>query len=117
MTSELGNLDEFKSVSAISNGIQLTFRDQGGRFNYQIANSERKISVYGESVEIQTGQSAQFVTKGFKITFTPVNGDPGNFKVDKELDLRSMGGELSKKSFSLSVESGSIIFGNAATNP
>lgn len=117
MGPEKGNLNEFKSITAVSGRIQLVFQDKGGRFNYQIGDGERKVSAYGESIEVLNNQRAQFATKGLKITFTPVAGSSGSFIVNKEMDFRSMGGGVSKEVFIISAVADAIVYGNKTAIP
>ena len=111
VAAEKGNLDEFKAVTPVPGGIELIFKDQGGRFNYQIGDSERKVGTYGERVELQNNQTAEFVTKGLKISLVPVPGNPGSFIVTKELDLRSARGNLTKETFRIDLEAGAVVYG------
>jgi hypothetical protein len=108
----IGDLKEFKTCNPISEGIKLTFKDQGTKFNYQIDDSERKISTYGQSVEIKNGQKCQFVAKGLIITITPSENSSASFVITKSLNFQSMGGVKSTETFTLLVEGDNIIYGN-----
>jgi hypothetical protein len=108
---EKGTLNEFYSIKKVNQKLILIFNKNGGRFNYQINNGERKISNYGESIEIPITQNSEFVTKGLKIMISPASDQPESFLIEKVIDLRPMGGNLRKEAFSLFFDSGMAVFG------
>lgn len=85
-------------------------RDSGGRFNYKVGDSERKISIYNQNILISKDFSAEFVTKGLKIVFVPLKDKPSSFSVTKTYDFRSMGGDMREESFIVSFASNEIIY-------
>lgn len=117
MAASLGDLNEFKSVEPTEGGLKLTFRDQGLRLIYKINGYPRKVSAYGESVFLKYGQHAEFGTRHSVMKLTPLDGTPPSFKVEKEQDARSMGGSVSAESFTLSVDSGTLVFGPKTSTP
>jgi hypothetical protein len=110
LVAEIGYLPEFKSVVPVTGGIQLASWDHGGRFNYQIAEEERKIQNYNEDIVILDKQVAEFATKHVILNFTPVVGNPGAFTIKRICDMRSMGGPRTQESFVLSIDTGKVIY-------
>ena len=108
---DLGDLKEFKNITATAEGVVIQFQDKGPRFNYQIDGLDRSVSKYGETVAVHFGQKAEFASRGLVVTFTPDQTEPQRFTIEKKIDLRSFGGDLKTETFSISVVSGQIIYG------
>ena len=117
MAGESGDLKEFQSINPTSSGIRITFKAQGTRFNFKIGDQERRVGVYSESIEVPFGQHAEFASKGLSIIFDPADQNQSqSFKIKKELDFRPIGGSLKIELFTLTAQSGSIVYGPVSTS-
>jgi len=88
----------FRSVVAARDTLVATL-PQGRRWLVQVGSSEPRLSEPGESFTIHAGPSLRLIERHASYLVTAQATAPAGLQVEHTSDARSVGGEVTKKSF------------------